>query len=196
MQDKGIVRYGPFDSKGSNCSRFVSDAMLNGILDKKIQKKIKKLYMPTPSVLANVKAANSYDYYYVASKDSVYTSTKKIGAIERDIFFDGGKGYDHVVKSYVGSVEPPQNSKAESHWKWLGGIGYGAWYSIEETFDENRYKISQYCVNGKLMFSALFEKENDIKFDINKPYVFDYPSHYEQITLKVGLDKIVLSKVK
>lgn len=196
MQDQNIIRYGPFDRKGSNCARFVSDAMLNGILDRGIQKKIKALYYITPSVLGNVNAANSHEYYYITNEDSVYTSTKKLGPIQRKMIADRGKGkgYELFDDSYVGTIKQPTHININSNWQWLGGRGYGAWYAIEKADCSNQYEVSQYCVDGELMFKALYETEKEI--NLNEAYLIDYPSHYMQITLKIENEKVVLLRVK
>ncbi len=193
IQDKGVMTYGPFDKKGTNCSRFVTDAMSNGITDKTIQKRVKKSYNLTPSVLANVGSANSYDYYWIATKDSVYTSTRKIKKVQREILLDWGKGYDHVVDSYVGTLLPP-TSKGSADWQWLGGFGYGVWYNIEGTDEINVYKVSQFSVDGELMWSELFKSEQSI--DILQPFTFDYPSHYEIVTINSNNTKHTLHRVK
>ncbi len=180
IQGEGMIEYGPFAKNGTNCSRFVTDAMTNGITDKKIQKRVKKTYNITPSVLANVGAANSYDYYWVATKDSVYTSTKRINKVQREILIDWGKGYEHVVDTYEGSLLPTKNKGAAS-WQWLGGIGYGVWYDIENTDQENVYRVSQFSAQGIQMWSELFKSEQNI--DLSKTYTFDYPSHFEIISI-------------
>lgn len=194
IQDIGVIKYGPFDKEGSNCARFVTDAMLNGILDTDIQKRVHALYWLTPSVLSNVEAANSYDYYFITNKDSVYKSTKKLSTIQRQLLIDWGKGYDHIINSYTGTLNPPVNNYIKNDWQWLGGIGYGVWYHIEKTNQRKIYKVSQYCVNGNQMFSALFKSDEEI--NLHEAYQFDYPSHYKQITLKIGAEKSILLNVK
>ena len=55
FQDKGLVPYGPFILKGTNCSRFVRDLMMNGQLSPVQRFKLKYPYMITPSPLYLVK---------------------------------------------------------------------------------------------------------------------------------------------
>lgn len=55
LQDKGLVPYGPFILKGTNCSRFVRNLMMNGRLTPVQKLKLKYPYMITPSPLYLVK---------------------------------------------------------------------------------------------------------------------------------------------
>lgn len=55
FQDKGLEPYGPFILKGTNCSRFVRDLMMNGQLSPVQRFKLKYPYMITPSPLYLVK---------------------------------------------------------------------------------------------------------------------------------------------
>ena len=192
LQDIGCIKYGPFDKDGSNCSRFVTDAMLNGVLDEDIQDNINKLYNLTPSVLGNVDAAN--DYYYIATKDSVYTSTNCLKKIQKEMLFDKGKGYSHVTDSQKGKLTEPIESKEDESWQWLGGLGYGVWYEIEHTPCTYTYMITQYCAEGKEMFSAKYQSKSEL--DLSKGYKFCYPSHYDRVTINVDSNIITLTRVE
>ena len=67
MQDKGMITYGPFTIKGTNCSRFVSTIIqaANPGWIKKIRLKLP--FCVTPSPKRNVSITNNN--YYVVKKD-------------------------------------------------------------------------------------------------------------------------------
>ncbi len=189
-QDKGIIKYGPFVRKGTNCSRFVADAMLSGVVDEQKIRKIKRLYRITPSVLGNVESGNSYDYYYIASEDSVRISRENLMPIQKKLLFDWGKGYGHISKSLSGTLNEPIHNKKDDSWQWLGGIIYGVWYDIEETDMDMIYRVTQYCAEGDVNWSELFQSNN--KINLTQPYKFDYPSHYDCITINTNNKSIKL----
>ena len=55
LKNKGLVPYGPFILKGTNCSRFVRNLIINGQLSPIQKIKLKYPYMITPSPLYLVK---------------------------------------------------------------------------------------------------------------------------------------------
>ena len=193
IQAKGIVKYGPFERDGSNCARFVTDAMLNGVLDEDMLEDVDDLYNLTPSVLENIDAANSNDYYYVTTQDSIYKSTRNLEIIQLDILFDNSNGYDHIIDCQKGQLIAPDRDPIDKNWHWLGGIGYGVWYEIEQTDNKGIYCITQYSAEGKIVFTALYKAEKPL--DLSKKYKFEYPSHYEKVTLNIDSKKITLVRI-
>lgn len=187
--NNGIMRYGPFDKEGTNCVRFVSDALLNCTLDKRIYRKVSALYALTPSVLTNVGASSSDGSYYVASENGVIHTTKNITMVQASIIFDKGKGYENLYEGNVGKLEEPVDNKKDPAWRWLPGVGYGVWYDIKpvldasDTGDTQKFDVSQYSTQGNLMWRATFETEGDI---VPSEYQISYPSHYGLITLQAG----------
>ena len=193
IQDKGIVKYGPFERDGSNCARFVTDAMLNGVLDENMLDDVDDLYNLTPSVLGNIEAANSYDYYYVTTQDSIYKSKRNLEIIQLDILVDNSKGYDHIIDCQKGQLIAPDKYPIDKNWQWLGGIGYGVWYEIEQTEYKDIYCVTQYSAERKIVFTALYKAEKTL--DLSQKYKFEYPSHYEMITLNIDSQKIDLVRI-
>ena len=193
MQDNGVVKYGPFQKDGSNCARFVTDAMLNGILDEDMLEDVDDLYNLTPSVLGNVDVANSYDYYYVTTQDSIYKSTHNLEETQMDILFDNSNGYDHVIDCQKGKMIAPDGYAIDKNWQWLGGIGYGVWYEIKQTDYKGIYCITQYCAEGKIVFTEHYKSEKAL--DLSQKYTFAYPSHYEKITLNIDSQEIELMRI-
>lgn len=192
MQDQNIIEYGPFAENGTNCARFVTDVIYNGVLDEEIKSDVESLYYFTPSGLSNIGASNSYDYYYVADGKGVRKSDKSLNEIQLEALFDGGEGYEDYSTS--GTLCPPENIKAGKDWQWLGGLGYGAWYCIESAAGEGLYKVSCYNAQGKLNYSALYSCGRSI--DLTEKYKITYPSHFEVITLEINNEPVILKKVE
>ena len=142
--------------------------------------------------MGNVDATNNY--YYIATKDSVYTSTNCLKKIQNDMLFDNGEGYKHVTDSQIGKLTEPIESKRDESWQWLGGMGYGVWYNIEHTPCTYTYIITQYSAGGKEMFSAKYQSKSEL--NLSKEYKFCYPSHYNRVTINVDSTIITLTRVE
>ncbi|MGL5015649.1 MAG: DUF6695 family protein [Bacteroidales bacterium] len=194
IQQRELLPYGPFVKNGSNCSRFVTGAMYHGILDEDVQQDIELTCTFTPSVLANVEAANTYDYYYVVDKDGVSKLDNSLFVTQMDLLFDGGEGY--APYSSEGSLTTPSDIKAEEEWHWLGGIGSGAWYEVEETDMHNVFNVSQYNSHGKREFSSNFVANTTDSVELENDFRVIYPAHFRTVTLKIGNDTIRLNRIR
>ncbi|MGL4993717.1 MAG: DUF6695 family protein [Bacteroidales bacterium] len=194
IQKRELLPYGPFVKNGSNCSRFVTGAMYHGILDEDVQDEIELTCSFTPSVLANVEAANTYDYYYVVNEESVSKLECSLLATQVDLLFDNGEGYAPYTSE--GSIVSPKDVEAQDDWHWLGGIGSGAWYEVEETDKYNVFKVSQYNSQGKREFSSNFLANSDDLVELESNFRVIYPAHFRTVTLKIGNDTIRLNRIK
>lgn len=65
--------------------------------------------------------------------------------------------------------------------QWLGGVGEGAWFHLEDTEEENRYVVTRYTETGELEYSLPFISEAPL--DLNQPYQFEYDSHMLYATI-------------
>ncbi len=191
LQKIDIIPYGPFEKEGSNCSRFVTDAMSVGILDDKTQEKIEDLYRITPAVLGNVEAASSDGIYYRVTSDSLYITNEDLIDTQRKLLFDWGENYPDYCP--IGSLVEPQGVKDSEEWQWLSGIGYGVWYNIKPTEVANRFTVSQYNNKGKEVFTDTFVSEEPVA--LQGDFSVTYPSHYRHITIINDVDTIRLTRL-
>lgn len=191
LQDQNIMEYGPFAEGGTNCARFVTDAIYNGVVNPEIKEDIEDLYNFTPSGLSNIRASNSYDYYYVVDGKGVRTSDKSLNTIQLRALFDGGKGYSDY--SPYGALCPPENITTGEDWQWLGGMGYGAWYVLEPTEEKGVYRGSCYTAKGEMNYSALYRSPEGM--DLGDSLEITYPSNYEMFTVESGNRRLTLEKV-
>ena len=79
IQEKGMIAYGPFIWKGSNCSRFVSTVIKSSEISviKKLRFKYPFCIVPTPK--RNVSIANN-DYYIVDNNNCIEVKKSKLKA--------------------------------------------------------------------------------------------------------------------
>lgn len=195
IQAQGIMPYGPFEKKASNCARFVTGGIYNGLVNENTKKKVGKTYRMTPSGLSNVATANSYDWYYVIGEDNeLRKDSLNLKRLQRDIIVDWGKGYGPKDPVGYGSVLAPKDVKVNEHWQWLGGFGSGAWFDIEETAEENKYLVSRVNVDGELDYKTYFYSEKAV--DISGGYVVTYPNHFSECAIIVDGETFLLKHVE
>lgn len=76
----------------------------------------------------------------------------------------------------IGAMEPgssPENLPDNAHW--LGGVGEGAWYTLEPNGKEGYYTICRFTERGELEYRHVFYTPED--FDAGLPYEIVYDSH-------------------
>ena len=191
IQDKDIIEYGPFADGATNCARFVTDAIYNGSLDPELKQNIEDLYKFTPSGLSNIEASNSRDYYYMVNEKGVQKSRKNLDMIQLEALFDGGEGYTDYSTS--GTLCPPDNIQADSSWQWLGGLGYGAWFSVKPTADPSEFMVDCHNSKGELNWSATYRSAEPI--ELPSDFKITYPANFEKMTLVVNDKKLTLNKI-
>ena len=194
IQEHGMMPYGPFIENGTNCSRFVTDAVVNGTLDKEVAERMDKIYRITPAVLNGVDAANTSDHYYVASADGVRKESENLHDIQYAFLHDKGLRYENLIDTQKGKLEKPDTPAPVDGLKWLGGVGYGVWFGIKPTEQNDIFSVEQYSAEGKLIFKAPF-KTNE-KIDLDKDFSYGYPSHYGQVVLNFGAKSVKLTRLQ
>jgi hypothetical protein len=75
---------------------------------------------------------------------------------------------------------PIKNNKIPKNAQWLGGIGSGSWFSIEQ--QKTDFYIKRFSENGDLECAGIFRLQKT-GFDINNPYQFTYLSHCKMCTI-------------
>ncbi len=178
LQTKDFLRYGPFITPGTNCSRFVRDVIRAG--KPPMAKKVLLKYPPmiSPSPLWNVQAVGMGDEVIRLKKPFIEKPSKAPSA-----------------KSI------PQNSL------WLGGTGAGSWFSIvkidvsSSTSDE-QFEVERYSPTGELECSGVFKldssqgtSELNIELDMSKLKIL-YPSNCNGVVFEFEGDVFVLNKLK
>lgn len=181
MQDRGLVAYGPFEPNGSNCARFVGNALRSGVIAESVLDKIEQTFNIAPSVLSLVDAGNSYDYHFEITEDTLYTSTQDLDKLQRSCLFDWGKDGYEGKNGLDGSQRPRPDVEADDNWRWLIGTGCGAWFHIEKTNHPLQYLISKYDERGRHIYQSLFS--SSVEVDVESDFTMDYLSDYRQVNI-------------
>ncbi|WP_439131628.1 DUF6695 family protein [Polaribacter sp.] len=169
--------YGAFIKKGTNCARFVTDTIIAATNHKKIKRKLKNSNLFTPSPIGNViKGTNSTKIYKVHhQKIEVYKNRSIIKEYKASFF----NTFDTTL-NLIGTELPNAEKFELKKGSWLGGIGSGAWFAIENQVDETTYLISRYDVNGNKDFEGRFKLDN-IRFQVNDTFAFIHPTNVLEV---------------
>ncbi|MGY5355592.1 DUF6695 family protein [Wenyingzhuangia sp. IMCC45467] len=191
LLEKKEVPYGAFVKNGTNCARFVTDAIIQACGDKSVVLKLKTSNLLTPSPIGNaIKGTTEEDIYVVENKqvnDYVNRSVvKEYGACFLNKFEHG--------LDLIGTELPDKDLFYLEDGTWLGGIGSGAWFNIEAKEEVNLYKIARYTVKGEKDFEGVF-KIKDFSFDIEESYEFVHPTNCLEVFIEQGDKEFKLVKV-
>lgn len=182
LQKRGCIPYGPFHYNGTNCSRFVAEALTYSGKSKSIQFKT-PIYL-TPSPLGNIFNTNTQIFIkYNSEKLTVAVKprfTEHIKLIWKYIRFNKNETPPNPNDTAIGTILPPKVNKNNNH-QWLGGTGSGAWYFLLK-YEKDEFFFGRIQKNGSQDFLASFQLETE-GFDPTVEYHFSYPSHGEQIIL-------------
>lgn len=166
LQNRGSIRYGAFHKMGSNCARFVTETILAGTSEKRIQKALALNKKFTPSGVGNVEKAGLGRVYEVFNGI--------IKPFEGSAFKENLRNYFHKKKSF--NAESTPFFEAHKNLQKLEGIGSSAYFEIvrETALPENHFRMKRY--NDSLVedFDGIYYSTD---FDIDKPYQFTYDSH-------------------
>lgn len=148
LQQKGFIRYGAFITKGTNCSRFVTDALIASITNKKKKRKLEKSNRFTPSTVGNVVIANTEQYVYEVSElgeISKFNSSPKAENVR--CFLDTLKGHE---PNLIGNLKPKYVNGIHDKAQWLEGIGAGAWFELFKTSEREIYNFRRISGYGNI----------------------------------------------
>jgi hypothetical protein len=181
ISNKGSVPYGPFRKDRTNCSRYVKDVILSGLSEKLKRRKLKLSSSFTASPLGNVfyGLENSEIYKLNGAAMERYTKAK-LPQIVRHFFI---KKEDRPKKLF-------QKSHPGSDFQWLGGIGAGSWFGLDQ-ISESKYNITRLQSSGEQIFSKIFEITAE-GFEYGSGYKFVYDCNAKWCTIRQSASKFVL----
>ena len=168
LQDQYFVPYGVFTKNASNCSRFVTTALIASVTNPKIKKKLINSTWFTPSTVSNAVLSSSNNVVYEVSPKGEISNFKS--SIKRENikhFLDRLKEFS---PNLAGNLEPKPIKNIHKKAQWLGGIGSGAWFELHQTDHQLEYLFKRISPYDNV-------DVNDI-FVINKSS-FNYKENFE-----------------
>ena len=182
LQQKGEVPYGAFIRNGSNCARFVTDALIAATTNTKIARKLKLSYAVTPSPISNVLRGSSKEQPKLQIENQVvqtYLNNSVYKEHKKCLFSKVSQEVDHI-----GSLIPNMEKYSSPNGQWLGGIGSGAWFELKEKSKEaGLYHIQRKNHFGEIDLAADFIPVEE-GFSVQKEFVFQYGSNCKTCFLK------------
>lgn len=171
------IPYGAFVKNGSNCSRFVTDTLIASLTNIKTKLLLKKSNLLTPSPIGNVIIATSKNIiYHVENQKCILYKNRSILKEYRESILKR----IHNSPNLIGTEEPNKEIFNLEKGTWIGGIGSGAWFNIENQVDSKQYNIARYNVNGIKDFEGKF-KIDSINFCLKEKFEFIYPTNCEEM---------------
>jgi hypothetical protein len=155
LQDKGEVPYRAFTKKGSNCARFVTDTILASTTNKKIVRKLQLAYALTPSPVGNVLKGSTDGLLKLQIENHRISPY-----VNNSAFKEHKKHFLTKVSQQlndIGSIYPDLGKYNSLSGQWLGGIGSGAWFELNEKCKDSKlYHIERRNLNGEIDLAADF----------------------------------------
>lgn len=167
LQSRGSIPYGAFDKMGSNCSRFVTDTILEATSEKKIIKALNFNKKFTPSTVGNVEKASLGMVYEIFQ-----------GHIRRF----GGSAFKENLTNYFDRkpssevCEANSISKLPASAQMLSGIGSTAWFELvqDEGLPLEHFRIRRYNEQHDIDFDGVYISS---QFNGLEPHEFTFDSH-------------------
>ncbi|TDS10953.1 DUF6695 family protein [Sphingobacterium paludis] len=184
LVETGPILYGAFAKNNNSCSRFVAQ-ILTAAMSSQDPRRRKILYpesfkaSPTSNV---VNAAEAMEVFCHSHGETTLLPMDRKASMRfqfnllKDNFSKRGAlslGSDDIA-GMVQYRERP--TEVPEHAQWLGGIGEGAWFALEQT-DIHTFLIRKYKADGTLEYFVNAKCVQ--KFDPNSAYAFTYHFSFE-----------------
>ena len=108
MQDMNFIRYAAFKKEATNCARFVTDALIAGVTNLDIKRKLIKSGWFTPSTVGNVILSDTLGKVFkISEKGEITVFRSSASRLNRAMFIDRLNGHH---PNFVGTLEPKYNT--------------------------------------------------------------------------------------
>ncbi|MFC3196857.1 DUF6695 family protein [Parapedobacter deserti] len=183
--DGGPVKYGAVARGNNSCSRFVAQVLLAG-WSRCNPARRRVLYPESfkPSPMSNVVNAapdkTVYCYHHGMLKAAAMTRWQSL-RFQVDLLrhnFSLSKAQLLPCDRRAGSIgEPERPPTVPQCAHWLGGIGEGAWFALEQDGDIDTITVVKYNVDGHVDYKVCCQADSGI--DPALPYQFTYDCHHQ-----------------
>ncbi|MBE0638717.1 MAG: hypothetical protein IH598_09360 [Bacteroidales bacterium] len=177
LQHISPIPYGPFQYKGSNCSRFVNDVIVAGDPTWKHVLWLKYLVPLTPTPLNNV---NSLTNKVVLPKMLINLPFSPQPIPDKKI-----------LKTTL--FAPARHAKIPGAAQWLSGEGAGSWFHIEP--EGSHFQISRFSPEGELECDGKFTPQNGSYFNLASTFSIGYLSHCHRVVINQNNQLIELKRI-
>ncbi|MGV6828636.1 MAG: DUF6695 family protein [Flavobacteriales bacterium] len=185
LQQKGSIPYGAFIKNGCNCSRFVTEVLIEATFNETFKNALKKNKKFTPSTIGNVEKSASSEVFEVSHG----VISKYQGSAFKENLTNYFKKKKENLTTEKSKIKLPKNAQL------LTGIGSSAWFElVSEKLPLNYYRIKKYNDLHQIDFDGVYKATSF--FIASKPYQFTYDSHCEYCHVLQEEKKIKLKFVE
>ena len=200
--DQGPIKYGAIATGNNSCSRFVAQVLLAGFTDKhQARRRITLPECIKPSPMSNVVNASPDRTVYCYHEGKLETLRMnrwhslsfQVDQLLHNLSADKSKNLPSDCEP--GNIAEPQQrpETVPAAAQWLGGIGEGAWFILEQDIDNNALLVSKYAMDGSEEYRVACTGNHPINLDM--PYQFTYHCHHKYHTVMQYGKKIVLKTI-
>lgn len=193
--DTGPILYGALARNNNSCSRYVAQILTHAMreTDPRIRKILYPEFIKASPTSNVVNAATAHTVYCYTNGVLDQWSMKRFKSLcfqvnlLRDNFTSSG-AQRLAADDKPGQIgEPARSPGIPRHAQWLGGIGEGKWFCLDESDDF--FTITRYDQSGKIDYMVLCIA--DTPFNTGEPYHFSYDIHHQRHVVVQGSNKIV-----
>lgn len=165
LQNQGSIPYMAFGNNfGSNCSRLVTDTLLQSANNKQVVKNMKRIKRFTPSPLGNVKYGANGGTIFKVLNGVITTYTDSVLKENLTNYFD-----PNVPEGLVEKL-PKRIGKAQL----LEAVGASAYFDISETAIKDQFIIKRYTDKFVQDFEGVFQINlSGLNIDKEYEFIFD-----------------------
>ncbi len=185
-QEKGSIPYSTFRKEGSNCSRIVTDTILNSTDKSRIRTPLLRNKLFTPSPLGNVEKGSMENPIYQVENGVLVEYPNSVFKENLTNYFD--KKIPNVVREKK-IVLPDFLKDAD----FLSGIGSGAYFVLKKSSQEALYEIMRFTDFGDMDFRGVFKTKSIFFYDQEYKFVYDSNCkycHIEQAGKRIRFDLV------
>lgn len=177
LQSKGPIPYGPFVLGGTNCSRFVNQVLLKGIINRPSLLRLRFVKPLTPTPMNNVTALG-----HLVKIDPLLPYGSHFPQVRPD-------------KEFFRSTlpAPVRDSKIPESAQWLSGEGAGSWYHLE--YGRHLTTVSRFSPDGSTESIWRFKPLPLAIQPAAKRLILTYPSDARGISLVKDKEVIRLNEL-
>ncbi len=169
MQNKHFIRYAAFIKNACNCARFVTDALIAGLTEASIKKRLARSKWFTPSTIGNVVIANTgKEVYQVSEEGTIATFKSSVKKENKRLFLDTLSNHQ---PNFVGTLQPKHNDEKHTKAQWLSGIAAGAWFELHDLGHDEEYRFRRISPHGHIDVDGIY-KINGRGFDMDIEHEF------------------------
>lgn len=187
IQNMGSIPYKAFGKKGSNCSRIVTDTILRSTDHVKIKRPLLRNKLFTPSPLGNVEKAALGSPIYQVEKGNVQVYPGSVFKENLTNYFD-----KKIPNAKINNTKKQNRDLEKAHF--LSGTGSSAYFMLEQSLEDNVFKITRYTEQGEEDFKGLFVVKSG-RLDLKQEYCFTYDSNCCYCHIKQNGNEIRLEQI-